>query len=904
MSPPRGNAPVLLLIILILWWLGSNDASLPTNFGDPRDYAEQQLAHNRHVFGVLNTTKYGEFAPQQSGNASYLNLTGFRVEDGYRWERLDAFKERSDELRKWARGAVGTPEHNLEGVMGLEGRIYTNVTGVVKGKWARYMGGLVDGKERRGGLNLSVIAPGIGWAVRDEELWARNVTGREGRVMLRLDEVGVEEMIVEGNRAAAAGGEGSAKADERTQKAVEKIQKRAMSDGIERVDVGIGTTPSTGIHVREVTASLTVQDESSSGDGHEMRMHGVHWPNEGGVLLSTTSDKFFGAFALPHFTTDEDHFISSAEVMKKTLGARLRKLEESAKENPRNLLESSSGNQIDGLPTPHCEYILFAQVQPLKFNGLEYQDKSPKAHTFVHELENELRFPDGTPVPQPPKLQLSTIIFSPDCGFMLESKGPPGFAPVDGEHLVGLKQEVWLQSIRSWLTILAVVALGQTLILKMQCKEASTPSTVGRVSVYTVAMMLLADGLLFFTMSLASATLSSIFPSALLASFAGLMSVALGVRFIANIYSVQEPERLEQERAQAAALAESQARNSPATARSPPIITAAGADTLPLSVTSSAQTASQNTPIIVPSDQDIDAEIAENVNAASILPRPAGAQTTTTTAQPQSRVNSDIGPYYGQFILFLTVILFLSIFSTSWPVPLRTAYVHLLSFTYMSLWVPQIKRNITRNCRKALLWRFVIAQSLLRLSPFAYFYLYEDNFIFSENDWTAMIALTGWVWCQLVVLYSQEILGPRWAIPKRFGWYKEGWDYHPILREDNVESGGLPIGLVKVPLNSPATPGFEETDMDTSTERERDTKAGIRTVDCAICMQILEVPVVGTGEDEGGRGGANLLPVARPWDRRSYMVTPCRHVFHSPCLVGWMKYRLQCPICREGLPPL
>ncbi|RAL68455.1 hypothetical protein DID88_007184 [Monilinia fructigena] len=282
--------------------------------------------------------------------------------------------------------------------------------------------------------------------------------------------------------------------------------------------------------------------------------------------------------------------------MKKTLGTRLRKLEESAKENPRNLLESSSGNQIDGLPTPHCEYILFAQVQPLKFNGLEYQDRSPKGHAFVREIENELRFPDGTPIPQPPKLQLSTIIFSPDCGFMLESKGPPGFAPVDGEHLVGLKQEVWLQSIRSWLTVLAAVALGQTLILKIQCKEASTPSTVGRVSVYTVAMMLLADGLLFFTMSLASATLSSIFPSALLASFAGLMSVALGVRFIANIYGVQEPERLEHERAQAAALAESQARNPPATVRSSPVITAAGADTLPLSVTSSAQTASQKHP--------------------------------------------------------------------------------------------------------------------------------------------------------------------------------------------------------------------------------------------------------------------------------------------------------------------
>lgn len=895
MPPQRGDVSLIFFVIMVLWWIASNDTGLPSNLGDSQNTAEEQLAHNRHVFGVLNTTGYGDFAPEKSDDPSYLNLTGFRAEDGYKWERLSAFKERSDELRKWARGAQDGSNSNREGGWGLEGRIYTNVTGVVRGNWARYTSGLVGGKERRSGLNLSVIAPGVAWALTDEELWTRNVTGREGKVMLRLDEAAVEEMIVQVTKERDTEGESSAKTEEETSKKEARIEKRGISDGIERVDLGIGANPSTDILVREIAATLTVQDESSSGDGHEMRMHGVHWPNEGGVLLTTTSDKFAGAFGLPHFATDEDHFTSSAEIMKKICHRRLQKLEESAKENPKSLLEPNSG-QIDGLPTPHCEYILFAQVLPLKFNGLEYDDRSPEAHNFVQELENELRFPNGAPTPQVPKLQLSTIIFSPDCGFMLESKGPPGFAPVDGEHLVGLKQEVWLETIRSWLLVFAAVALGQALILKDQCKEASTPSTVGRVSIHTVAMMLLADGLLFFTMSLASATLSSIFPSALLTSFAGLMSVALGVRFLVNIYGVQEPERLEQERAQAAALAELQARNPPAAVRSAPVITAAGVDTLPLPIASSTQApprnTSQNVPIIVPSDQDVDAEIAENVNATFAVPRPTG----TPAVVQQSRVSSDITPYYGQFILLLTVILLLSIMSTTWPVSIRTAYVYLCSFTYMSLWVPQIKRNIIRNCRKALLWRFVMGQSFLRLSPFAYFFLYEDNFLFSESSWTAMMVLTGWVWCQLVVLYSQEALGPRWAIPKRFGWYKEGWDYHPVLREDNVESGGLPIGLVKVPLGSPTTPGFEETDM--SVDERDNSKAGVRTVDCAICMQILEVPVVGIGEEEGAKG------VLGAWDRRSYMVTPCRHVFHTQCLVGWMKYRLQCPICREGLPPL
>jgi hypothetical protein len=66
-------------------------------------------------------------------------------------------------------------------------------------------------------------------------------------------------------------------------------------------------------------------------------------------------------------------------------------------------------------------------------------------------------------------------------------------------------------------------------------------------------------------------------------------------------------------------------------------------------------------------------------------------------------------------------------------------------------------------------------------------------------------------------------------------------------------------------------------------------------------MQDLEVPIVeagGSAADASLGGSAGLLA------RRMYMVTPCRHIFHSACLEGWMKYRLQCPICRETLPPL
>jgi len=99
-------------------------------------------------------------------------------------------------------------------------------------------------------------------------------------------------------------------------------------------------------------------------------------------------------------------------------------------------------------------------------------------------------------------------------------------------------------------------------------------------------------------------------------------------------------------------------------------------------------------------------------------------------------------------------------------------------------------------------------------------------------------------------------------------------------------------------MQMPGSPTLDRT----RTGEEKKNESGTRSVDCAICMQVLEVPVVASGADAGSSGPAG--GVVGMLARRQYMVTPCRHVFHSTCLEGWMRFRLQCPICRENLPPL
>jgi len=202
-----------------------------------------------------------------------------------------------------------------------------------------------------------------------------------------------------------------------------------------------------------------------------------------------------------------------------------------------------------------------------------------------------------------------------------------------------------------------------------------------------------------------------------------------------------------------------------------------------------------------------------------------------------------------------------------------------------------------RNCRKALLWKFVVGQSILRLVPFFYFWSFADNFLFTRLDRRALLVLIGWVWVQVWVLVIQDIFGPRLFVPQ--SWVPPAYDYHLVLREDE-EDAKMPIGFSQASSRSPTT---ASGGWQASGTESKDNK-GKRIFDCAICMQNIEVPVIpasGSGSlgSEGAAGLAgNFLA------RRSYMVTPCRHIFHTQCLEAAMRYRLQCPICRETLPPL
>ncbi|ORY71874.1 uncharacterized protein BCR38DRAFT_418268 [Pseudomassariella vexata] len=859
MPQPQDNARLVFLIIL-LFWVATNPDTGPGFVAAP-SLTKARLVRQRHAHGILNSTHWGDFSPQVANEttgvaAGYLNLTGFRQEDGFVWQ--EDFGRLRNRCEEWSQHAVGLPT--------APAPVWQNVTGIVRGPWVRKDASV---PRYHSNYNLTEMTPGIDWVTWGGD-WGRNVTGPEGKMMLRIEDDGDDDMETE----------------------------------------ALGSTglPPTHIRAREVSATVTIDDDAGSGNSFEMRLHGVHWPRQGALLLTTTSEKFAGIFGLPHLTTRQEFFESSQALLNRTLDKVLSRKEKRSFSDPVNPWASSLDAPGETWnPSPHCEYIAYVQVYPPENDVLRVQPAlaGPEGVAkAIEEIENELRFPQGAPQQGRPKLRMSAMVFSPDCAFLLETKGPPDYPQADGDHLAGWKQEFWLHSVSTWLLGFALIIFIQVQLLKLQMRETSTPSTLGRISFHTGSIMLLADGVILAGSAAWSLSATTTMLPSLVVTCAAFLSMTVGVTFLAEIYKVQEPEwrRRDRERERERQAA-STTNNTPRPASTPTPPTAApgaastpGPNTILSTAARRAIPRPPSPPIIIPSDQDIDAEIEEVTNnPTAILPAPATAGNNTTPAAANSSIT--LSNIFGRFIMAGITLLFLTLAAVTWRPHFRSIYFNLLVFSYLSLWAPQIYRNIYRNCRHALSWRFVIGQSCLRLLPISYFYLVKDNFAFAQPDWTAFAVLAGWVWIQIWALVFQSVLGPRFGVPK--GWMPEAWEYHPILREDNVESGGLPIGLVLAASGS-ESPTFERRDSNAGSGGGGDKKnTRVHVIDCAICRETLEVPIIKAGTGDPTAGG-----VAGVFERRKYMVTPCRHVFHSVCLEGWMRFRLQCPICREELPPL
>jgi len=859
-----------LFPILILTWIILSPTPQPVNHGlGNRATLKDAIAEEQRSLEVLQNSSFIDSRFDGATGYADLNLTGFEPERGYTWSSLSQIKKHVTQLSEWTQGALRGEVREPRPYP-----LYENVTGYVHGRWAHSdLEKVIESPT----LNLTEYAREDPFGgPRRERHFGRNLTGVEGDVSIQFSE------------------------------------KDQASETLGLSGVA---------NITEMNVELKLSDDKT-GNEYEMMLRGIYLQSVGQAILTTTSRKFAGIFALPHFTPTDYTFNLTRTVLNESISRKIQR------QIDRDILTHNpwstrhEGVPDDSMGAPQCELVVWLQqLEPTSFG-------SPYSSAFLSFIERELRFPTGSMIPPPPEMRFQMTAFSPDCGYILTSQGPPDFSPKLANHLVGPKAQVLAGQGRHHLLIY-MVALGlQLALIKKQMGESSTPSTRSRISFHTILGMAMGDG---FT-TLACATLGVVTDGLAM----GLMALAFmsftgmlffGMQFLLQIWSVQAPELRQRERVEVeeqlrrreAALTEiREARERRQAAAAELAAANAAANPEPEQTTTETSTTSPNTqegtlplPATAPRPGTAEAPLFYMPSDQAGLQQVQPLQPLTEeqhNALVEAITNSRVptfGYHYARFFLMLFGTVFISINALGWPSAFQRGFFTLLAFVYLSFWIPQITRNVQRNCRRALEWDFVLGQSALRLLPFAYFYAYPHNVLFASVDYYSIATLVFWQWIQVVMLASQDLLGPRWFV--RESWVPSAYDYHPVLRYDE-EGATLPLGASTSSNDAspPTSRRASVTGTDTSGRRNslathkesKDKGKGKRTFDCAICMQDLEVPVVEAGEAASDVAGGFVLA------RRLYMVTPCRHIFHTPCLEGWMKYRLQCPNCRESLPPL
>ena len=797
-------------VVLLVLLLFFVFLSPDTQRASPRQRAELGRRADEYQ-QALGVLRNSSYGELDVHRGRWINTTGLRQSEGYEWDLLP-------EAQRLARDQL----LELHGPVNHGGNQEEQYKHAAREPTAYYqnISGTINGKflrqklpSKQNAINLTALIPNNDYIVQE---FTRNMTEVDGEIRLHLNEAGEQH----------------------------------------------------GGTVNKISAHVIVLTESSPGSGWQMKLHGYHFMQSGAVVLTTTSEKFAGIFTLPHFTLSEDDFHTLKVPLNESI---TRTLSEWNVENDPAIPWSSSMNDAAAalFPLPGCEYIIYLQQRPVQSLG-----QNSDAFKLIHQLEKELREPDGAPIPIPPPMGFSAIVFSPDCGIILESS-----------YLAGPKTEMFWILVRRLLIAMILILGMQLALLKRQMDEASTPSTRSRISYQSIGIMAMGDGLVLAGFIGFVSIEDSAFLMLSALAFLSCLNVAFfEMKFIHEIWTVQDGEqsRHQQRNGQQPGGA-SQPTDSTSAPRHDNNAESPGTRPgLPSAVTGQRIVDTGATPIILPPDQDLD--------AAEIDDERASAQRSTQPIPQQRSQRAEFTALYTRFYFTLLIFIFLSVWATSWPRPLRSVYVNMLSFAYLTFWTPQIYRNIMRNCRQALSWEYVLGSSILRLIPIVYCYTKENNVFYMNTDTATALILIAWVWVQVLALASQAFLGPRLLVKE--SWCPPAYDYHPILRDDaDVEAGAmLPIGLV--------ASASEAQDKD-DRALDRDYKSRRKIFDCAICMNEIDVPVISKDDraERSGQGGTWL-------ERRKYMVTPCRHIFHSECLEGWMRLRLVCPICREGLPPI
>ncbi|CAK9785846.1 hypothetical protein CC85DRAFT_287654 [Cutaneotrichosporon oleaginosum] len=361
-----------------------------------------------------------------------------------------------------------------------------------------------------------------------------------------------------------------------------------------------------------------------------------------------------------------------------------------------------------------CPLLIHLSLPPLPA-GVQLED--------VLRYDSELANPTGLlfSLKRPPTywqgVGLGGVIVGDQCGFVAGLDRGRG-VPLD---------DFW----RKTVNYAAYATLSQLLVLFLlvnQMERTRTPSTLAKVSLWTIVLIALSDSWICGA-HLLTGVLSDNRTSLpmLVTGFAALCTaIVFGPRYAVLLHRIQAPERI---------------ISRPPRRRAASTATDASGD--------------------------------------------GGADESEDESEPPmpwtDRLAHLLTTYPGLKWLGAVALMFIFIQIASMP-----SVIPFVLFAMQSIWVPQIYRNARRGSNGALGYGFVIGTSIGRLALPLYALVCPDYvFLIDNADW--VWGMVVWQAAQIAVLFAQDRFGPAFFLPKRFA-PAEGYDYHPLLPAPDAEN--------------------------------------------------------------------------------------------------------------------
>ena len=223
-------------------------------------------------------------------------------------------------------------------------------------------------------------------------------------------------------------------------------------------------------------------------------------------------------------------------------------------------------------------------------------------------------------------------------------------------------------------------------------------------------------------------------------------------------------------------------------------------------------------------------------------------------------------------LLRFYLLFYLFLFITLISVKLWYSYFFFTFILFGSTWISQIIYSAKQGTKPPMSYLYILSTSFSKISISFYVKAYKNNIFGYRPNYIKVFIVSSVIIIEAIILCLQKFLGAKFIIPKKFR--KHIYNYY---KNENEIS-----------------------------QKDKETE-------CVICLDKIGNYFISEDEEINNIRGKNLKEKIVKYieklknkqkNKEKYMLTPCKHLFHTKCLESWLNVKNQCPCCRQKIPPL